>query len=66
MEEPGQESTSTKASDQEKYARNLSKLETTKQKFEQLTMEVNTKLIKLESKIERVSSDVTIKFSKEI
>ena len=29
-------------------------------------MEVNTKLIKLESKIERVSSDLTIKFSKEI
>jgi len=29
-------------------------------------MEVNTKLIKLETKIERVSSDLTIKFSKEI
>ena len=52
--------------EQEKYARNQSKFDSTKLKFEELTRSVNDKLEKVETKIEKVTVDLTLKFSKEV
>ena len=42
------------------------KFDQAKQTFEELTNQVNEKLLKVESKIELVTLDLTLKFSKEV
>ena len=66
MEKAGKQSTSDKVEDQEKYARNQMKYDASKIKFEELTNSVNEKLLKVENKIELVTLDLTLKFTKTI
>ena len=66
MEKPGAESTSTSQSDQEKYTRNQTKLDTTSAKFEMLTEQMTKLLEKLEERVERLIVDLTLRFSKEL
>ena len=66
MEKPGKESTSTNPDDQQKYARNQSKFDQTKCKFELLSTQLNNDIQKIDQKIEKVFVDLTFKFSKEI
>ena len=66
MEKPGGESTSSDPEKHEKYIRNQSKFQTTKAKFDYLSDQLNEKLIKAEQKIEKVTNDLTLKFSKEV
>lgn len=66
MEKSGGESTSVDPEAQEKYARNQSKFDQTKSKFELLSTQLNEEILKVESRIERVTVDLTFKFSKEV
>ena len=66
MEKAGGESTSADPEAQQKYARNQSKFDQTKSKFELLSTQLNEELQKIETRIERVTVDLTFKFSKEV
>ena len=66
METEGKSSTSNNIKDQEKYANNSVKFDQCKLVFEDLTNQVNEKLLKVEGKIELVTLDLTLKFSKEV
>ena len=66
MQRPGGEAHSQDMEEMQTYARNQSKFENQKQKFEQLTLLVNDKLEKTEQKVDRVVVDLTLKFSKSV
>lgn len=66
MQRPGGEAHSQDMEEMQTYARNQSKFENQKQKFEQLTLQVNEKLDKTEQKVDRVVVDLTLKFSKSV
>lgn len=66
MEKEGKGSSSTDPDLQSKYARNQSKFDQAKSKFELLSTQLNEDLVKIENRVEKVKTDLTFKFSKEV
>ena len=66
MEQPGGDSTSGDATAQERYSRNQAKLDKARATFETQTQKLEFLLEKAEEKLEKVLTDLTLRFAKEV